>query len=62
MECLCNKCATWVDCGIRENKPYGFCLQQDLFTYTARTDCIDFIEGKPITEKEYGEFNNAEVL
>jgi hypothetical protein len=60
-EIICSKCSSWVDCGIKYGERYGFCLLQDLFTYTARTDCVDFTEGKPLTEKEYDEFNYSEI-
>ena len=54
---LCKSCIYWVDCGEKENKPYGFCLAEDLFTYTARKHCNDYTKGTPITEEE---FENAE--
>lgn len=34
-----------------------FCLTEPLFTYTARTHCSDFIDGTPVTEKEFDEAN-----
>lgn len=52
-EILCLTCAAWVDCGERENKPRGFCLTRDLFTYTAEIRCNDYIKGNPVTEKEF---------
>lgn len=55
-EVLCKKCVAWVDCGEKENKSYGFCLQEPLFTYTARTECSDHIEGTPSTEQDYENF------
>lgn len=60
MEILCNECSTWVDCGIKNNKPYGFCLQKDLFTYTAETQCSAYIKGTPISELEYELYNSGE--
>ena len=49
---ICQKCTWWVDC---HNK--GFCLQEDLFTYTEKESCRDFEQGKPMTEEEYEEEN-----
>ena len=50
---LCTHCGYWVKC-----KNNGFCLIQDLFTYTNETECEMFEEGIPITEEEYNEANN----
>lgn len=50
---LCTTCAAWVDCGKKDGKPYGFCLCQDLFTYTAETKCADYVNGTAMTEKEF---------
>ena len=50
---LCKTCAAWVDCGLKDDKPYGFCLMCDLFTYTAATTCPNHVDGEPIPEKEY---------
>lgn len=58
---LCANCAHWVNCS-NKKKIYGFCLYQDLFTYTnvKITDtCIDFIKGDPLTEKEYENYNKG---
>lgn len=52
-EILCESCSYWVDCGMEDGKPYGFCLAQDLFTYTAETSCGEYSEGKPLTEEEF---------
>ena len=60
-EVLCKKCATWVDCGEREGEPYGFCLQEYLFSYTARENCNNFLEGQPMTEQEYESYNMGEI-
>ena len=49
-EILCKTCAAWVDC-----KDKGFCLCENLFTYTARTKCSDYVKGTPITEEELDE-------
>lgn len=57
-EILCKKCVAWVDCGEKDNKPYGFCLQEPLFTYTLRTICSEHIEGTPSTEKDFENFQN----
>ena len=38
---------------MEDGKPYGFCLAQDLFTYTAETSCGEYSEGKPLTEEEF---------
>ena len=45
--------------GTKDNKPYGFCLQCDLFTYTSKTKCSMYLEGKPLTEKEYENYNTG---
>lgn len=50
---LCKTCCHWVDCGEKDGKPYGFCLNLDLFTYTAKTACAEYDEGKPVTEEEF---------
>jgi hypothetical protein len=52
-EILCESCCHWVDCGEKDGKPYGFCLNLDLFTYTAKTACAEYDEGKPVTEEEF---------
>ena len=51
-EILCKTCFYWVDCSKKE-KTHGFCLMCDLFTYTKKTKCRDYINGKPMTEKEF---------
>lgn len=53
METLCEKCIVWVDCGKKGGEPHGFCLYEDLFTYTARKQCNDYVEGKPATEEQW---------
>lgn len=58
---LCTKCACWVDCS-KPNNIYGFCLKQDLFTYTrvtAHENCLDYVDGQPLTEKEYESYNKG---
>lgn len=55
-EIVCTKCSCWVDCS-RGEETYGFCLTEPLFTYTAKTRCSDFIDGTPLTEKEFDEAN-----
>ena len=52
-EILCKSCICWVDCGERDGKPHGFCLCEKLFTYTTRTQCADYVNGDPTTEKEF---------
>ena len=47
---LCKTCVNWVDC-----KTKGFCLLEDLFTYTKKRRCIDYEKGEPVTEQEYEE-------
>ena len=49
---LCCKCMYWVNC-TKEDEIDGFCLTEDLFTHTKKTECKDFMEGKPMTEKEF---------
>lgn len=56
---LCKKCATWVDCGKKNGETYGFCLQESLFSYTARTLCNDYLEGKPMSECEFDYYNKG---
>lgn len=48
---LCTTCCAWVDCGEKDGKPYGFCLCQKLFTYTAKTACIDYMNDTVATEE-----------
>lgn len=58
---LCAKCACWVDCS-KNGKAKGFCLSKDLFTYTKiplSVICPDYVEGNPITEKEYELYNKG---
>ena len=52
---LCQHCIHWVDCS--KDKPTGFCLIQDFFTYTKRNYCNDFIEGEPMSEEEWEGYN-----
>ena len=61
-ECLCSKCSIWVDCGWKNGIPHGFCIMKDLFTYTHKKIgdcCVDYQEGKPISEKEWEKENGA---
>lgn len=53
---LCKTCIFWVDC-TKDNKPKGFCLLEDLFTYTDKEVCENYTEGKPVTEAEYEDYN-----
>ncbi|MBO7715810.1 MAG: hypothetical protein J6S85_19765 [Methanobrevibacter sp.] len=48
MKNICKTCSCWVDC-----KDKGFCLCEDLFTYTEKSSCKMYEEGTPITEEEY---------
>lgn len=48
MKNICKTCVCWVDC-----KDKGFCLCEDLFTYTEKSSCKMYEEGTPITEEEY---------
>ena len=59
-EIVCKKCACWVDC-TKNGETKGFCLQENLFTYTAKTSCQDYIEGTPMTEQEYEDYQYAEA-
>ena len=56
---LCKKCATWVDCGEKEGKPFGFCVQKDFFTYTAESECPMYLEGTPISGQEFENYNSG---
>ena len=40
----------------------GFCLEEDLFTYTEKTICGDYTKGKPMTEEEWDECEEDEEL
>ena len=51
----CEKCNNWVDCQYKE-KGLGFCLCQELFTYTKLDDnepCEDFVTGCPMSPEEF---------
>lgn len=54
---LCTHCIKWVKCTPHKNskvqEPYGFCLAEDLFTYTARNRCKEFTAGECCTEQEW---------
>ncbi len=56
---LCKKCTSWVDCGEKENLPFGFCLKKDLFSYTAETKCSMYLEGTPMSEQEFENYNSG---
>lgn len=56
---LCEHCSLWVDCGMKNGKPHGFCLFEDLFTYTARIKCESHSEGTPLSEEEYETVNDS---
>ena len=49
---LCYHCSSWVDCSNDAEKK-GFCITENLYTYTEREECKDFEEGDPMTEQEY---------
>ena len=50
---ICEQCSAWINCGEKDKKPYGFCLWEDLYTYTERSWCKEFSEGRPMDIKEY---------
>lgn len=54
---LCETCSKWVKCKAdkkaKVNEHYGFCLWQDLFTYTNNKKCSDYCKGNPMTEQEW---------
>lgn len=54
---LCESCLYWVNCHKKNNKPNGFCLTMDLFTYTAKSKCKDYEEGRPTLVEEYDNYN-----
>lgn len=56
MEILCKTCICAVLC-----KDKQFCLNEELFTYTAKTSCQDYIQGTPMTEQEYEDYQYAEA-
>lgn len=60
-EVLCKSCLCWIDCDPkgRKGKPYGFCLCRDLFSYTAETECKDYVNGTPSTDKEWEDYQNG---
>ncbi|MBO7731858.1 MAG: hypothetical protein J6S67_04880 [Methanobrevibacter sp.] len=49
---LCETCVHFVSCGIRDRRIYGYCLFEDLYTYTSRKRCEDYTEGVPLKEEE----------
>jgi len=54
---LCTHCSYWVRCIPNEKakvkEPYGFCMVEDLFTYTFRDKCSAHNEGKPTEEHDW---------
>ena len=50
---LCKSCIKWVDCSKNNNLPMGFCLCEDLFTYTEKLQCHEYVKGTPYTEAEW---------
>ncbi len=52
---LCKTCNFWVDCGKKNRKPHGFCLCEDLFTYTAKQKCVNYAKGTPMTAEKWEE-------
>lgn len=57
MDILCTHCNYWVKCTPNEKakvqEPYGFCMLESLFTYTAKTSCRLFNEGQPMSEQAW---------
>lgn len=53
MKILCKTCNHWCDCGVKDGKPHGFCFMEDLFTYTWRSKCSNYVSGDPVTEEEF---------
>ena len=47
---LCNFCTLYVKC---KNNEHSFCLVEDLFTHTEKTDCDNYNFGEPMTEEEF---------
>lgn len=52
---ICSKCIMWV---LKTNGK-GFCLNEPLFTETARVSCPGYIDGKPMTEREFDNFGKT---
>lgn len=60
-ECRCAICSRWVDCGRKDGEPWGFCLIEDLFTYTCKSIdeyCDGYEEGESITLKDWEDVND----
>lgn len=60
-ECLCITCMNWVNCGWKNGKPLGFCICEDLYTYTNKSvneDCLNYTEGQSISLKEWENEND----
>lgn len=58
-EVLCMTCLCWINCMGKNKEPHGFCLCEPLFTYTARTQCKDYIKGTPSTDEEWEDFQKC---
>lgn len=52
---ICKTCIMWV---LKTNGK-GFCLNEPLFTETARGQCSGYIDGKPMTEREFDNFGKT---
>ena len=46
---LCKSCIKWVKCEREEGVIMGFCLNEDLFTYTAKLRCPNYMK---VSEKD----------
>ena len=54
---LCETCSYWVKCRLTDKAAvkgaWGFCVREELFTYTQRDKCKDYQKGEPITSEEW---------
>lgn len=45
MKVLCLTCASWINCGKHNtDEVHGFCLNEKLFTFTAKTKCAEYLK------------------
>ena len=50
---LCLTCASWINCGKRNtDEVHGFCLNEKLFTFTAKESCIDYLRDASLDEEK----------